>query len=128
LVAANGAGSTDAFPDGLISHLKHRYGPQYSRVVALAKRDAQLRGPISEDLPYIWAELTFAVENEMAVTVEDFLSRRTHILNEAADNGVTAAPNVASRMGELLGWDKTQVDEQITLYADEVARVMAFRR
>ena len=127
LIEGNGIFSPDGLSDEVITHLRHTHGPQYGRVLQVANREARLRQPIVAGLPYIWAEVPYAIENEMALTVHDILSRRTHILNEAIDNGLGAAPEVAARLGEFLDWDKTKIEKELRAFQDEVARARAYR-
>ena len=46
---------------------------------------------IVRDLPYLLAEVVYAVESEMAMTLADVLVRRLHIAFEVADHGRAAA-------------------------------------
>ena len=54
-----------------------------------------------------------AVRNEMACTVEDFLSRRIRLLLLDARAAVEAAPAVAAIMAEELGKDQSWADAQV---------------
>ncbi len=117
----------DGFGDDVIAHLQRAHGPEVGRVLDVARRDSALAQPIVEGLPYIWAEVLYAIENEMALTVADILARRTHILNEAGDNGVAAAVGVAEFLARSLAWDKARVEKELRAYQDEVALVRAFR-
>lgn len=75
--------------------------------------------PIHPQLPYVEAEVRWAVRFEMAQTVEDVLSRRTRALVQNARASLEAAPRVAQIMAEELGrneiWQKQQVDAYATL-------------
>ncbi|MGE5263918.1 MAG: glycerol-3-phosphate dehydrogenase/oxidase, partial [Acidobacteriota bacterium] len=86
LIAGGGVIHADGFPADVISHLQHAHGPQYGRVLEVARRNARLAERIVADLPYIWAEVPYAIEQEMALSIGDILSRRTHILNESVGN------------------------------------------
>lgn len=127
LIEGDGAFSSEGFPEDVVAHLQHTHGPQYGRVLEMARRDAHLAERIVEDLPYLWAEVPYAIEQEMALTIGDILSRRTHILNESADNGLGAAPRVATRLGEYMDWDKTRLEKELRAYEDQVALTRAFR-
>jgi glycerol-3-phosphate dehydrogenase len=56
-----------------------RYGSEASAVVALAHRRPELLEPLSPDAGVCGAELRFALEHELALTVEDLLDRRTRL-------------------------------------------------
>ena len=65
------------------------------------------------DLPYIGAEVVWAVREEMARTVEDVLTRRTRALLLGARASIEAAPRVAELMARELkrdgDWQKQTV-------------------
>ena len=65
-------------------------------------------------------EVVWATRNEMARTVEDFLSRRTRNLLLGADQSVEMAPKVARLMADELGHGKDWVDAQVRAF-EEVA-------
>ncbi len=128
LVEASGGASPNGLPPDVIEHLNHAHGPEMNRVVEIANRDPRLSQPIVDGLPYIWAEVPYAVEQEMAVTASDILERRLHILNEARDMGLSIAPEVAARLGDFLDWDKGEVDRELREYQEQVALASAFRK
>ncbi|MBK5093960.1 MAG: glycerol-3-phosphate dehydrogenase, partial [Actinobacteria bacterium] len=68
----------------------------------------------------IKAQVRFAVEGEMAKTLDDFLVRRTEIFYYASDQGLSVAPDVANMMGDLLGWDKAERKRQVAGYKKTV--------
>ncbi len=66
-------------------------------------------------------DITFFVEKEMAMTVEDILARRTRILFVDADRARLAAPHVAVQMASLLQKEEAWIQEQIAQFT-ELAR------
>lgn len=88
-----------------IAHLLNRYGSQIDEILEIVESDKKLGQRISEDLPYLKAEIIYAVTHEGAQTVEDVLSRRTRITFEDCDGGESVASTVASLMAPHLGWD-----------------------
>jgi glycerol-3-phosphate dehydrogenase len=128
LVEANGVDPADGLSTDALEHLKDAHGPEIGRVLEIAKRDPRLNEPIVEGLPYIWAEVPYAVEQEMAVTATDILERRLHILNEARDMGSSVAPEVAARLGDFLDWDKGEVDRELREYQERVALAGTFKQ
>ncbi len=120
--------SPDGLPPEIIEHLNHAHGPEVGRVVEIAKRQARLAQTIIDGLPYIWAEVQYAIEQEMALTVIDILERRMHILNETRDMGVSVAPKVAARLGDFLDWDKAEIDRALRGYQEQVELASAFRK
>jgi glycerol-3-phosphate dehydrogenase len=115
-------------PEPLARHLVRRYGSEAAAVLNLAERERALGEPILRGRPEIWAEVTHTVEREMAVRLSDVLIRRLHLFYEDRAHGTTVAPAVASRMGELLGWDAARRDEELAAYGAAVTRARAFLR
>jgi glycerol-3-phosphate dehydrogenase len=111
--------------DGRQAHLLRRYGSEASLVEALIAADPSLAEPLVDGLPYVRAEAVHAVRHEMAVTLDDVLSRRTRarLLNRRAT--ADAAASVASLLAPDLGWDeaetRTQVDGFRAALAHEAA-------
>jgi len=91
------------------------YGQDRDRVLALQKENPSLGDRIHPDLPYIGAEILWATRNDMCMTVEDALSRRTRSLLLDARAASEAAPLVAHIMAVELrktdAWEETQVRE-----------------
>lgn len=89
------------------------YGSDRDKIVALRIADPSLAAALDPRLPYTRAEILWAVRNEMCMTVEDALSRRTRALLLDAQAAVAAAPNVATIMAQELGKDRAWIDAQI---------------
>jgi glycerol-3-phosphate dehydrogenase len=129
IIETNGAqGASDGLPQDVIEHLQHTHGPEYPRVVEFAKRDPKFARRIVEDLPYIWAQVPYALEREMAMTVTDILERRLHLLTESRDKGLAAAPEVARMLGDYFDWDKARVEKDLRAYQAQVDLTNAFKK
>jgi glycerol-3-phosphate dehydrogenase len=78
---------------------------------------------LSEELPYLKAEVIYAVTHEGAQSVDDVLSRRTRIYFEATDGGESLASLVASLIAPILDWDaaakKMSVSDYLKLLKSE---------
>ena len=89
------------------------YGADAPAIREIAAADPELANKIHPDLPYIGAEVVWAVREEMARTVEDVLARRTRALLLGARPSIAAAPRVAELMARELGnngeWTKKAV-------------------
>jgi glycerol-3-phosphate dehydrogenase len=92
-------------------------------VAEMISADPATAACVVPDLPYTIAELRYAVEHEMALTLSDLLMRRTRIAFETPDHGVSVAAAVADAVSQVAGWDKHQRGAQIDAYADDAARV-----
>ena len=89
------------------------FGSDKPLIAALADKDPSLNEKIHPALPYIKAEIVWAVRNEMCMTVEDALSRRTRAILLDAKAAVESAPVVAKIMAKEMSkdavWEKEQV-------------------
>ena len=94
----------------------HYYGSDRDKIKALALSDKTMNEVLVEGFPYTKAEVVWAVREEMARTVEDFLARRSRFLLLDARNSIKAAPAVAKIMAEELGLRRRWVREQIEDY------------
>ena len=106
----------DAPPVGSEDHLRRRYGALASEVAQLVRGDASLASPIVGDLPDLRAEIAWAVEHEMALKIEDVLTRRLHIRLRSRSHGDAVVREVARMMGERLGWDADRVEAEVAEY------------
>lgn len=93
------------------------------RVAAMIKSDPTAGVCVVPHLPYTIADLRYAIENEMALTLSDLLMRRTRIAFETPDHGVGVAATVADAVAAVASWDKYQRAAQIDAYADDAMRV-----
>ena len=86
-----------------------------SAIEELAAAEPALAEKIHPELPYIKAEVVWAVREEMARNVEDVLSRRTRGLLLGARASIEAAPAVADLIARELGrddaWKKKAVED-----------------
>jgi glycerol-3-phosphate dehydrogenase len=97
------------------------YGSDAPAVEELMRREPELAQPLAAPLPYVAAEVVWAVRHEMARTVEDVLCRRTRALFLNSQAAVQAAPKVASLMARELRYDAHWESGQLAVF-EEVAR------
>jgi len=110
--AARARGASEA----TASHLVAYYGSEAAAVLNLVDRDRRLGEPIIAGRPEIWAEVTYAVERELAVRVQDVLVRRLHLYYEVIDQARSVVARVAAQMKQLLGWDDVREAEELRDY------------
>lgn len=96
----------------------HHYGSDRVEIQKLIKEQPELGEPLHERLPYLKAEVIWAVRNEMAMTVEDVLARRTRALLLDARASVETAPETARLMAKELGHNENWQKNQIIAYGD----------
>ena len=92
------------------------YGSDAPALQNLIDSDLRYQERLHSDRPVLVGEVVWAVRNEMARTVEDFLARRTRCLLLGAKISVQMAPKVAELMKEELGMDDSWRQRQITAY------------
>ena len=99
-----------------------RYGTEADALRALWTARPELRQRVSENLPYLGAEVVYAVREEMAQSIDDVLARRTRAVLHDARAAARAAPAVSALMAGELGW----TDDQAIGHAERFsARVRA---
>ena len=94
------------------------YGSDAPAIQQLMAEDARLREPLHPDLPYIGAEVVWAVRNEMARTVEDLLARRTRALFLDARAAIEMAPRAADLLARELREDEEWRGRQLRDFLD----------
>ncbi len=79
------------------------------------KKIPRLKKPLVPHLPYTLAHIQWALDHEMACTLEDVLSRRTRLLLLDARAALHIAPTVAHFMARHLhkpkSWEQSQIKE-----------------
>jgi glycerol-3-phosphate dehydrogenase len=98
------------------------YGSDAPAIQELMRTKPELAQPLAADLPYVRAEVVWAVRQEMARTVEDVLSRRTRALFLNAKAAMESAPKVASLMARELGQDVNWERKQLAEFQKVAAR------
>jgi len=109
-------------PEKVARHLVEAYGADLAKVLRLGANE-----PIVSGLPYLRAEAAYAVEHEMAMTLCDFMMRRTHLMYETNDGALLQAGLIAADMGARLGWDDARMQHEMAVYEKQVMRARAFR-
>jgi glycerol-3-phosphate dehydrogenase len=89
------------------------YGSDATAIEQLMKDQPYLQEKIHPELPYTKATVIWAIRNEMAMTVEDILARRTRALILDARASIESAPQVAALMAKEMNkstdWEAQQV-------------------
>jgi glycerol-3-phosphate dehydrogenase len=105
---------------GVVDHLLGRYGGLVDEVLALIHERPELGEPLPGAEHYLRAEVLYAATHEGARHLDDVLARRTRVSIETFDRGIAAARPAAELMGEALGWDQAQVDDEVDHYLRRV--------
>lgn len=93
-------------------HLQRVYGDQAPRVASLVHTTPSLGQRIVDRLPIVGAQIVEAARNEMALTLEDIVLRRTG-LGSAGYPGDDAILKVEGITRDELGWSSSRVQDEI---------------
>jgi glycerol-3-phosphate dehydrogenase len=121
-LTAEGAAERLGLPAEVVAHLAGRFGGHAQAVAAMVRDRPELGERLVPGLPYLKAEAVYAVRYEMALTLEDVLSRRTRALLLDAPATAGAAPSVAELIAPELGWDDEERTRQVDTFLALVER------
>jgi glycerol-3-phosphate dehydrogenase len=96
------------------------YGYRSSEIQKMISEKPESGKPLDPGLPYTRAEIVWICRNEMPVTIEDILARRTRSLFLNARTSERIAPEVAGIMAEEFGYDNLWQKEQVASYKELV--------
>lgn len=94
------------------------YGSDLPAMESLALENNKYEGSLSEELQISKAQLIWAIREEMARTVEDFLARRTRALFLDARESLAMCETVAQMMAEELNFDGDWIKNQVEEFTD----------
>ena len=127
LVLVGGAPTSAApnAPSGLdrdaLAALLGRYGSETPDLLAMGA-ERELLGRLHPDADYLEVEVAWAVERELALSLDDILARRLRLAIETADHGASVATRVAEIVGPTLGWDDGRQATEVAAYTASSAR------
>jgi glycerol-3-phosphate dehydrogenase len=109
-----------AHPD-TAGRLAARHGTEASAVIALGEELDLLR-PLVPGRPFLEAEVAWAVRQELALSVDDVLSRRLRLSPELGEHRPAAASRVAEIISRELGWSRVDCERERDAYLDSAGR------
>ena len=122
--------SAEAASSGLardtLEMLVATYGRAYPRVVELAGKITGGGERLCPNNPEIVVQLHVAANDEMAVSLQDVLLRRTGI-GTSACQGADCAESIGRRMAEMLGWTPRRLGAELDAYHAHLARSRRFK-
>lgn len=99
-------------PENIPEHLKV-YGSNLSDIIKIENENPVFKEKIHPDLPYTLSQVVYACKYEMALTVEDVLSRRLRATFLNAKAAIESAEKVAAVMKSVLKkselWEKKEI-------------------
>jgi glycerol-3-phosphate dehydrogenase len=108
-----------------LESLLRNHGTQFSQVIKTASVDNG--NEVLGESGTIGAEVTHAVNDEMAVRLQDVILRRTD-LGSGSHPGLAALDNAATRMQRLLGWSGERRSEEVAATHETLKRHHALPR
>jgi len=114
-------------PRDTLQILVDTYGRGYTRVLELAKKVPDGAERLCPSNPEIVAQLHQAVREEMAVSLQDFLIRRSAI-GQSFCQGLDCAESIGRRMAEVAGWSSRRLGAELEAYQKYVDRSHRFRQ
>jgi glycerol-3-phosphate dehydrogenase len=99
---------------GLLSY----YGADQMKLVELIGSDKSFAEPLNGQTNILVAQVVWAVRNEMARTVEDFLARRTRVLFTDAKLAIKLTARVAEIMMKELNENERWKENQIQTFSE----------
>jgi len=120
------AARQSSLPLNTVRHLGSLYGSRFSQVLNIVKQRKGSGQRLCPHSPDILAQVENAVKEEGAMTVADFLLRRTAI-GLMSCQGLDAVETVAKEMGRLLKWSQTEQKRQVEDHRAQAALGQYFR-
>jgi len=117
---------TWGLPRPAADRLVRTYGTEYVKVLGYALPDRRLLRPLAPGGPVLRVEAVYAAAEEMALTLDDFMARRTDLMLFDHNHGLDAASEAARLMAKVLRWDWRQRRLQVQRYRQAVAAMTAF--
>jgi len=94
------------------------YGADKIKLIELIAANKSFAKPLNEETNILAGQVVWAVRNEMARTVEDFLARRTRLLFMDAKLAYKLAPEVAKIIMEELNEDEAWKENQVRQFSE----------
>ena len=121
LPGGHGGSAHVSLPDRREGRLSRLYGSRAAQVRALAETP-ELAAVVHEPSGLIAAELVFAVEQDLAVTLTDVLARRVLLAFEPG-HGLESVDEAVRILGEHLGWGDDRRAAEVADYTTWLERL-----
>ncbi|MGH7325258.1 MAG: glycerol-3-phosphate dehydrogenase/oxidase [Candidatus Rokuibacteriota bacterium] len=102
------------------------YGRGYRRIIEWSGKVPGGTEPLCPQNPDIVAQLHVAVQEELAVSLQDVMLRRTGI-GTSRCQGLDCAEAIGRRMAQLAGWSARRLDAELEAYQTHVAHSQRFK-
>jgi glycerol-3-phosphate dehydrogenase len=118
--------AASGLPRETLETLVTTYGRAYPRVVELIGKVAGGADRLCPTNPDVVGQLHHAVQDELTISLQDFMLRRTGI-GTSRCQGQDCAEAIGERMAALLGWSARRLDAELEAFDAHVARSRRFR-
>jgi glycerol-3-phosphate dehydrogenase len=109
-----------------VAYLVGIYGARITELLDLIHKDKSLAQPICPGQPDIRAQIQHAVRQEQALSISDFMLRRS-LLGLSPTRGKEAVATVSNDMASLLGWNEKEKQKQIGDYLNFISIGQSFQ-
>jgi glycerol-3-phosphate dehydrogenase len=113
-----------AIPEATAQHLAVKFGTRATNLLEFTREDSSLGEAIVPGESPIRAEIIYAVREEMAMTIEDVLSRRTGLQLLSWRAARDAAPATGALLARELGWNAEQERGDVQAYEAKITRML----
>jgi glycerol-3-phosphate dehydrogenase len=119
-------GATSWRPEGpLATHFYRRYGSDTTQLLALIDAHPSLGEIAIDNQTYYFAEFVFGLQEEMATSLCDLLTRRTRAHLHDARATRHAAPRIVQTIAPFAGWDSDRCQRELADYEALVTQEFA---
>ncbi|MHB8958940.1 MAG: glycerol-3-phosphate dehydrogenase C-terminal domain-containing protein, partial [Candidatus Limnocylindrales bacterium] len=101
--------------------LADRHGTEAVEVLAMG-RERDLVRPLVAGHPFLEAEVAWAAERELAMALDDIMTRRMRLSMTLPDRGACVAERVAELAGGVLGWGAERQASEVAGYLEGAHR------
>lgn len=103
-------------PAEITDRIAWLYGKGMKTLLEYGQEDSAWLQPLAPGTRALRGEVRLAVEQEMAMSLIDFMDRRSALLLFSDDQGRAAAPEAARIMADLLGWSEARRAAELEAY------------
>jgi glycerol-3-phosphate dehydrogenase len=111
-------------PEQAAKHLSQKFGTNATKVLQLAQDDPALAAPIVPGFAPLRAEVAYCARNEMVITIEDVLMRRTGLQFYSWRAAIGAAAPTAAILAKELGWSADFERSAAEEYRQKISRLI----
>lgn len=105
-------------------HLVQKFGTNATKVMELTRSEPELAAPLVSGLAPPRAEIAYCARQEMAMTIEDVLMRRTGLQIFSWRAAIRAAEAAGAILAKELGWSAEREGSAVAEYQETITRLI----